>query len=95
MYRRFVKHNCVHSLPWNMCLHCFFTVNSSVNAAQLFCQRKFHGKGIKLKTFPKGYVISRCGVVVRCSGVKPKGLGSRLSQLFFSFFLFFSVSCVV
>ena len=22
-----------HSLPWNMRLHCFFTVNSSVNAA--------------------------------------------------------------
>ena len=73
----------------------FFTVNSSVNAAQLFCQRKFHGKGIKLKTFPKGYVISRCGVVVRCSGVKPKGLGSRLSQLFFSFFLFFCPFFVV
>ena len=23
----------IHLLPWNMRLHCFFTVNSSVNAA--------------------------------------------------------------
>ena len=41
VYRRFEKHNYVlsfihsfiHSLPCNMRLHCFFTVNSSVNAA--------------------------------------------------------------
>ena len=30
VYRRFEKHNL---LPWNMSLHCFFTVDSSVNAA--------------------------------------------------------------
>ena len=37
VYRRFEKHNYVlsfiHSLPWNMRLHCFFAVNSSINAA--------------------------------------------------------------
>ena len=74
-----------------MRLHCFFffAVNSSVNATRLSCRRKFHGKCIKLKTFQKGYVISRFGVLARCSRVEPKGLGSSPSQLFFSFFLFF------
>ena len=42
-------------------------------------RRKFHGKGIKLKTFRRGYVISRRGVVVRYSRVKPKMLGSSFS----------------
>ena len=53
----------------------FFTVNSSVNTARPslngICRRKFHGKGIKLKTFPQGYVISLCGVAVRYSRVEP------------------------
>ena len=38
--------------------------------------RTFHGKGIKLKTFPKGYVISLCGVVVQYRRVEPKVPGS-------------------
>ena len=79
MYRRFVKHNYVLSF-----IHChgicvcivFFTVNSSVNAAGSSCQRKFHTKAIKLKTFPQGYVISVCGVVVSCSLVELKVPGS-------------------
>ena len=41
-----------------------FTVNGSVNAARSSCRRKFHGKGIKLKTFAPSYVISFPGVVV-------------------------------
>ena len=41
------------------------------------------------------YVISLCGVVVRCSRVEPMVPGSSPSELFFSFFLFFSVFCVV
>ena len=41
-----------------------FTVNGSVNAARSSCRRKFHGKGIKLKTSAPSYVISFPGVVV-------------------------------
>ena len=48
-----------------------------------------HPKGIKLKTFPRGYVISLSGVVVRSIRVGPKVLGSNPTQLFYSFFLFF------
>ena len=85
---RFVKHNFVLSF-----IHCngicvyivfFFTVNSSVNAARSSCRRKFHGKGIELKTFPQGYVISRCGVVVRFSRVL---LNSFYPSFFFPCFL--------
>ena len=54
------------------------------------CRRKFHGKGIKLKTFPKDYVISLRGVVVRSSRVEPMVLGLSPTELFFpSFFLFY------
>ena len=58
------------------------------------CRRKFHGKGIKLKTFPQSYLISLCGVVVRCSRVKPKVPGSSFTQLFFFPFivLLFSIN---
>ena len=75
-------------------LHCFFTVNTSVNAAWSSCQWKFHAKGIKLKTFPEGYVISLCGVVVRCSHVEPKVSGSSFPFPFFScfFVLLFSIN---
>ena len=71
-----------------------FTVNCSVNAARSSCRRKFHGKGIKLKTFAPSYVISFPGVVVRCSRVQPKEPGSSPTQLFF-FCFFFLAFCVV
>ena len=45
-------------------------------------------KALDIKTFPQSYVISLCGVVVRCSHVEPKVPGSSFTQLFFSFFLF-------
>ena len=35
------------------------------------------------------YVFSLCGVVVRCSRVKPMVPGSSPTELFFSSFLFF------
>ena len=35
------------------------------------------------------YVISLCGVVVRCSCVEPMVPGSNPTELFFSSFLFF------
>ena len=94
MYWLFLKHNYVLSF-----IHChgicvynvFSTVNSSVNAAPSSCRWKFHGKDIKLTTFPHGYVISLCGVVVRCRRVDYKVPGSSPTQFFFflSFFPFF------
>ena len=60
-----------------------FTVNGSVNAPRSSCRWKFHGKDIKLTTFPHGYVISLCGVVVRCSHVDYKVPGSSPTQFFF------------
>ena len=43
----------------------------------------------KIKDFSQNYVISLCGVVVRCSRVEPMVQGSSPTELFFSFFLFF------
>ena len=48
-----------------------------------------------IKDFSRNYVFSLCGVVVRCSRVEPIVPGSSPAELFFSFFLFFSVFCVV
>lgn len=42
--------------------------------------RKFHGKGIKLRAFPQGYVISLGGVVVQYRRVEPKVPGSSPTQ---------------
>ena len=100
VYRRFVKHNYVRSFIHchKICLYVvFFTVNSSVNATGSslngVCRRKFHGNGIKLKTFPHGYVISLWGVVVRR---RAEGQGSTYSVPYLFFLLsFFSVFFVV
>ena len=58
--------SCIELLPWN--LYCFFTLNSSVNVARsslnAVCWWKLHGKSIQLKTFPRGNIISPCGVVI-------------------------------
>ena len=80
----------------------FFTVNSSVNAARSslngVCRRKFHGKGIKLKTFPEGYVISLCDVVQsgysgREKSRRAEGGGLKsYSVPYFSFLFSFSLS---
>ena len=74
----------------------FFTVNSSVNAA---CDHLADGsvmeKALRFKkTFPQGYVISLCGVVVRCSRVEPNVPGSSVGNSFFlPFFVFlFSIN---
>ena len=90
-----------HSFIFMECVYIVFIVNSSViNAARSslngVCQRKFDGKGIKLKTFPQDYVISLCGVVVRYSRVERKVPGSSPTQYLSFFFLsFFPVFCVV
>ena len=70
-----------------MHLHCFCIVNSSINAAgDHLAGGSFMEKA---KDFSQNYVISFCGVVVRCSRVEPMVLGSTPTKFFFSFFLFF------
>ena len=44
---------------------------------------------MKLKIFPNGYVISLCGVVVRCSRVEPKVHGSSPTDFYIPSFFFF------
>ena len=99
VYRRFEKHNYV--LSFIHCLGiCVYIVYSLLKAwlmRRSSCRRKFHGKGIKWKTFPDNFVISLCGVVVRCSRVKSEVPGSSPTEFFipaFCFFPFF-VNCVV
>ena len=80
----------------------FFIVNSSINAARSslngVCRRKFHGKGIKSKTFPEGYVISLCDVVQsgysgREKSRRAEGGGLKsYSVPYFSFLFSFSLS---
>ena len=48
-----------------------------------------------IKDFSQHEVISLGGVVVRCSRVESMVPGSSPPEFFFSFFLFFSVFCVV
>ena len=80
-----------------MRLHCFFTVNSSVNAAgDHLADGSVMEKALRFKkTFPQGYVISLCGVVVRCSRVEPNVPGSSVGNSFFPSFFFSSVFCVL
>ena len=94
VYRLFEKHNYVLSF-----IHChgicvyivFFAVNSSINAAgDHLAGGSFMEKGLNQRLFP-----IFCGVVVRCSRVEPRVPGSSPIDLFFSFFLFFSVFFVV
>ena len=76
VYRRFEKHNYVLSF-----IHCHGICVYIVLLLLI----------ARLMRLPiiQNYVISLCGVVVRCSRVEPMVSGSRPTQLFFSFFLFF------
>ena len=55
-----------------MRLHCFFTVNSSVNAAGDVLPAEVSRKRNYVKDFSQHDVISLGGVVVRCSRVESK-----------------------
>ena len=57
------------------------------------CRQKFHGKSIKLKNFPLGFVISLCGVVVRYSIIKLKVPCSSFTHYLIFFSFFFPVFC--
>ena len=95
LYRRFEKQNYVLSFIYchGICVYIF----SSLSIARLMrrwssCRRKFHGKGIKWKTFPNDYAASLCGVVVGCSRVESTVPGSNLTVLYIPSFFF---SCLM
>ena len=95
LYRRFEKQNYVLSFIYchGICVYIF----SSLSIARLMrrwssCRRKFHGKGIKWKTFPNDYAASLCGVVGGCSRVESTVPGSNLTVLYILSFFF---SCLM
>ena len=66
----------------------FFLLIARLMRLAIIFLAEFSWKRRQIKTFPQGYIISLCGVlVVRCSRVKPKVPGSSLTQLIVSFFL--------
>ena len=92
VYRRFEKHNYV--LSFNHCHGiCVYIVFSLLIARlmrlTIILPAEVSWKGIKWKTFPKDYVISLCGVVVRSSRVESKVHGSSPTELFIPTFFFF------
>ena len=63
-----------------------------LDALNGICWGKFHGKGLKSKTFHQTCVIILCSVVVRRGCVKAKGIGyesslARTHPIFFFFLL--------
>ena len=77
VYRRFEKHNYVVSFIHchGICVYIVF----SLLIARL------------MRTFPVGYKISLCGVVVRYSSDEPMVQGSSPTKRIFPFFFFFPV----
>ena len=88
----FVRHNNMSFHCHEMSLQWFFTVNSPViflkytfelvyntvrSASNGVCRWNCHGKGLKLKTFHRTYIIILSSVVVRKSRIKLKMLGSN------------------
>ena len=75
-------------------VHCFLLLIARLMRLAIILPAEVSRKSHEIKDFSRNYVISLCGVVVRCSRVEPKVLGSRPTEFFFSF-LFFPVFCVV
>ena len=86
VYRRFEKHNYVLSFIHchGICVYIVFSLLIArlmwlaiILPAEVSCKRN------------KNYVISLCGVVVRCSRVESKVPGSSPTELFIPTFFFF------
>ena len=100
VYRRFEKHNYVLSFIHchGICVYIVFSLLIArlmrlaiILPAEVSWKRN---KIIKSRLFLQNYVISLCGVVVRCSCVEPKVQCSNPTEFFIPSF-FFSVFCVV
>ena len=97
-FYQFITIECVYIVCF------FFNVYRSANAARSslngVCRRNFHGKGMKLKTYPQSYVISLCGIVQSGRSewwAEGAGIESCLVHyfLFLLSFFFSPVFCVV
>ena len=94
VYRHFEKHNYVLSF-----IHChgicvyivFLLLIARLMRLAIILPAEVSWKRHYIKDFSYVYVVSLCGVVVRCSRVEPMVPGSSPTELFFSFFLLFSV----
>ena len=98
VYRRFEKHNYVLSFPHchGICVYIvFLPLIARLMRLAIILPAEVSRKRNQIKDFSQSYVISFCGVVVRCSRVEPMVPDSSPSELFFPFFLSFSVFCVV
>ena len=92
VYRRFEKHNYALSF-----IHChgicvyivFLQLIAQLMRLAIILPAEVSWKRHKIKDFSHSYIISLCGVVIRCSRVEPMVPGSSPTELFFSFFLFF------
>ena len=97
VYRRFEKHNYVLSF-----IHChgrwvyivFSLLIARLVRPAIILPAEVSWKRNKMKDFyqTSDYVISHCGVVVRCSCVESKVPGSSPTELFLFLLSFFSVS---
>ena len=97
VYRRFEKHNYVLSF-----IHChgicvyivFLLLIARLMRLAIILPAEVSGKRYEIKDFSLAYVISLCGVVVRCSRIEPMLPGSSPAVLFFSpfFVLLFSIN---
>ena len=98
VYRRFEKHNYVLSF-----IHChgicfyivFLLLIARLMQLAITLPAEVSWKRDKIKDFFCSYVISLRGVVVRCIRVESMVPGPSPTEVFFSFFLFFFVFCVV
>ena len=92
VYRGFEKHNYVLSF-----IHChgicvyivFLLLIARLMRLAIILPAEVSWKRHYIKDFSYVYVVSLCGVVVRCSRVEPMVVGSSPTKFFFSFFLFF------
>ena len=93
VYRRFGKHNYVLSF-----IHChgmlvyivFLLLIARLMWLAIILPAEVSWKRHEIKDFSQDYVISLCGVVVRCSRVEPMVQGSSPTELFFFLLSFFS-----
>ena len=97
VYRRFEKHNYVFSFIHchGMCVYIVFSLLiARLMRLAIILPAEVLWKRNEIKPFPENYVVSFCGVVVRCSRVEPKVQGSSPTEVLI-FLSFFSVFCVV
>ena len=91
VYRRFEKHNYVLSFIYchGICVYIVFSLlKARLMRLAIILLAEVSWKRNNMKDFPKDYVFCLCGVVVKCSRVKSKVLGSNPAELFIPSFFF-------